>query len=586
MSVDTHMNISPVLGTGADDKLIGTGRSEVISGAGGDDVIKGLSGNDEIFGGGGDDRIYGQAGNDTIYGNGKPAFVDMTDLTMIEDTTATVTFIDEGAGYRNSLGVYEIKEDGSFGNVQILFANASKSGSGGELNPNESQVNFNVSSGAQLGFFVVSNGYGKGVENRMALDAESGTFELRNEVGEIGTISGGPVSLWYIDPSSGSEYEVKSHYGADIFHSTANSKNAYQLNADNYLHVVGRANAVSGDLLIGFEDLFGGGDNDYDDTIINVNLGQNNIVAQLPVSTGPSKIVSDDDILYGGDGADIIYGIGGDDIIFGGRDSDELYGNSGSDSLFGSSGNDTLEGHSGNDFLSGGSGNDSLSGGSGNDRLMGDSGDDILTGASGLDFLYGGSGNDVVSGNSGDDRIYGENGNDTLNGNSGNDRISGGNGNDVLNGHSGDDILSGDSGGDRLIGGGGADILSGGDHNDRVYGGSGNDQLYGDAGNDYLTGSSGNDLLVGGAGNDKLFGGAGSDIFDLSGFETGDRDIIADFKAGDLVDFSEFNLTSLDDLLLLGDQTGKNTVFEFDEGYSVRLNNTELTEFVAEDFLF
>ncbi len=586
MSVDTHMNISPVLGTGENDKLTGTGRSEVISGAAGDDVIYGLSGHDEIFGGSGDDRIYGQAGNDIIYGNGKPAFVDMTDLTMIEDTVATVTFVDEGAGFRNSLGVYEIKEDGSFGNVQILFANASKEGSGGNLKPNETQVSFDVSASAQLGFFVVSNGHGKGYQNREALESESGTFELRTATGEIGTISGGPVSLWHINAETGTEYEVRSQFGVNIFHSAATESNDYNLNADNYLHVVGRANAVSGDLLIGFEDIYGGGDNDYDDTIIRVNLGQNNIVAQLPVSSGSGGNVSDDDILYGGDGADVIYGIGGDDIIFGGNSDDELYGNSGSDSLFGSSENDILEGHSGNDYLSGGSGSDTLQGGSGNDRLMGDSGNDTLEGGSGLDFLYGGSGDDVVTGNSGDDQIFGDNGNDTLNGNSGDDRMSGGNGNDTLNGHSGNDTLSGGSGGDRLVGGGGDDVLSGGEHNDRLYGGSGNDELLGGSGNDYLTASSGNDILVGGSGNDKLFGGSGNDTFDLSGFQAGDLDIVADFKSGDTVDVSALNFASFDDLMTFGEQTGRNTVFEFDEGYSVRFNNVGLADFVAEDFLF
>ena len=586
MSVDTHMNISPVLGTVANDELTGTGRSEVISGVGGDDVIYGLSGNDEIFGGSGDDLIFGQSGNDTIYGNGKPSFVDMTDLIMIEDTIATVTFVDEGAGYRNSLGVYEIKEDGSFDNVQILFANASKEGSGGDLKPNETQVSFEVNANAQLGFFVVSNGHGKGYENREALEAENGTFELRTASGEIGTINGGPVSLWQIDPATDSEYEVKSQFGVDIFHSAASEKNDYGLNADNYLHVVGRANAVSGDLLIGFEDIYGGGDNDYDDTIIRVNLGQNNIVAQLPVSNGSGGTVSDDDVLYGGDGADVIYGIGGDDFISGGQEDDKLYGNSGNDSLYGRSGDDILEGHSGNDILSGGTGADGLQGGSGDDRLQGDSGDDTLSGGSGADELYGGSGADIVSGNSGDDFISGGNGADKLNGNSGADVLFGGNGNDTINGHTGNDVLSGGSGQDKLIGGSGDDVLSGGEHNDRVYGGSGNDELIGGSGNDYLTASSGNDILIGGSGNDKLFGGSGNDVFDLSGFEAGDRDIIADFKSGDVADVSSLNLASFDDLMSLGQQTGNNTVFEFEEGYSVRFNNVELTDFSAEDFLF
>lgn len=64
------------------------------------------------------------------------------------------------------------------------------------------------------------------------------------------------------------------------------------------------------------------------------------------------------------------------------------------------------------------------------------------------------------------------------------------------------------------------------------------------------------------------------------------RDIVADFKSGDTVDVSALNFASFDDLMTFGEQTGRNTVFEFDEGYSVRFNNVELADFVAEDFLF
>lgn len=585
MSVDTHMNISPLLGTSANDSMVGTGRSEVISGAGGDDVIQGLSGHDEIFGGGGDDRLYGQGGNDTIYGNGKPAFVDMTKLVMTEDAEATVTFVDEGAGYRNALGVYEVNEDKTFGNVRILFPNASKSGSGGELLPNESQVSFNVAAGAQLGFFVVSNGYGKGYENRLALDSQSGTFELRTVSGDVGTLDGGPVTLWHSDAAAGTQYEVKSQFGYDIFHSTAHKANDFALNPDNYLHVVGRANAVSGDLLIGFEDLHGGGDNDYDDTVISVNLGQPNIVAQLPISTGTGNNVSDDDVIYGGDGADTIYGIGGDDMISGGRGDDSLHGNSGDDTIYGSYGNDRLEGNSGNDSLSGGGDADYLSGGSGNDTLMGDSGSDTMLGGSGADAMYGGSGLDTLSGNSGDDLLFGENGNDTLNGNSGNDRMFGGFGNDTINGHSGDDVLEGGSGGDRLIGGGGDDSIYGGDHNDRIYGGAGADELFGELGNDYLTAGSGNDVISGGSGSDKLFGGSGIDTFVLADFQAGDRDVIADFEAGETIDWTWFNLGTFEALMAHASQSGSKTIFEFDQNFTVQLNNFDVAQASADDFI-
>ena len=203
MTVDTDMNISPILGTNYDDTLTGTGRSEVLSGAGGDDIIYALSGDDEVFGGTGNDTLYGQGGNDTLYGNGKPAYVDMANMILTNTTTATVTFMDEGAGYRNSLGVYEIAEDGAIHNTQILFANASKDGSGGNLVPGESAVQFEVSAGAQLGFFVVSNGYNKGSSNRAALEAADGGYEFRTPDGNAGSINDNAVELWHIDETTG-----------------------------------------------------------------------------------------------------------------------------------------------------------------------------------------------------------------------------------------------------------------------------------------------------------------------------------------------------------------------------------------------
>ena len=584
MSVNTHMNISPVLGTSAGDTLTGTGRSEVLSGAGGNDILYGLSGNDEMFGGSGDDILHGHAGNDTLYGNGRPTYLNMNKLVMSESLDATVTFIDEGAGFRNALGVYEIGDDGEIGNVQILFPNASKAGSGGSLTPGQSQVNFDVSAGTQLGFFVVSNGYGKGYENRNALEAQTGIFEFRNADGQIGNINGGPVNLWHVDAETGAEYQVRSQYGYDIYHSAATANNDYSLNADSYLHVVGRANSVSGDLLIGFEDLRGGGDNDYDDTVINVHLGQKNIVSQFPEPSGNGGPVTDDDDLFGGDGDDIIYGIGGDDYITGGRGNDELHGNSGNDEVWGNDGADILQGQSGNDVMYGGSGADQVIGGSGDDRLYGGSGDDEVTGGSGVDTLHGDSGNDTLSGSSGSDLLFGGNGNDVLNGNSGDDVLNGGNGNDTLNGHSGDDTLSGGSGQDRLVGGGGDDVLRGGEHNDKVYGGSGNDDLYGDGGNDYLSAGSGNDTIAGGSGSDKLFGGSGVDLFVLADMQNGDRDIVADFGSSDQIDWTWFAFKNHDELMSYASQEGSHTLFSFDD-YSVRLNNFNLDSVELDYFL-
>jgi len=586
MTVDTDMNISPVLGNNQDNRLVGTGRSEVLSGAGGDDTIFALSGNDEVFGGTGNDLLYGHAGNDTMYGNGKPAYIDMANMVITEQTTATVTFMDEGAGYRNALGVYEIGEGESVSNVQILFANASKQGSGGDLIPGQSAVSFDVSAGAQLGFFVVSNGYGKGYQNREALDGINGTYEMRDVNGQPATMNA-PMELFYTDNTTGAETHVQSQFGNDLFHSATSADNDYAANPDNYMHVVGRASTVTGSVLIGFEDIHGGGDNDYDDTIITVELGQTNVVNLLPPTSPSSGNLPDDDIIYGGDGDDVLYGISGHDYLYGGNGNDELSGNSGNDKLFGNGGVDILHGNSGNDILQGGSGNDTLSGNSGDDELSGGNGNDTLSGGSGHDRADGGSGNDIINGGSGMDVLFGGSGDDTINGNSDDDTIFGDSGSDTLNGQSGNDTLSGGNGIDKLIGGGGDDILLGGLHNDKLYGGSGNDKLEGGDGRDYLTAGSGNDVIEGGLGNDKLRGGSGSDQF-LFDFSQGDlgNDRIYDFELTDTISLLNSGLTDFVGLQDYITDTNKGAVIDFDNDISITIHTMDVASLTEDLFMF
>lgn len=587
MSVDTDFNISPKIGTNSADNLIGTGRSEVLSGKGGDDTIRALSGNDEVFGGSGNDLMYGQGGDDVMYGNGRPAYVDMANLTISEGTTATVTFMDEGAGYRNALGVYEIGQDGSISSVQILFPNASKIGSGGDLTPGESNVQFDVSEGAQLGFFVVSNGYGKGSANAEALSSNDGTFEFRTLEGQPGTINDSEVELWLVDANGGADTHVKSQYGYSVFHSAASAANGFAPNPDAYSHVVGRANAVAGEILIGFEDLYGGGDNDYDDTVIVVDIGQANVVSLLPMPSGNGGNLPDDDIIYGGDGNDTLYGISGEDYLAGGFGNDELFGNSGDDILYGNDGTDILTGNSGSDELHGGAGKDTLNGNSGNDVLNGDGGNDLLSGGSGDDELAGGSGADTLNGGSGADNLSGGSGNDVLNGNSGDDTLNGESGADTLNGHSGNDILLGGGGKDKLIGGGGDDTLSGGENNDRLYGGSGDDELSGGAGNDYLTASSGSDTLIGGQGNDKLIGGSGADtfVFDhADGLIGADR--IYDFSIDDMLLFVDFDFSNFGNSSSYMSQQGDDVLFQLSDVEQVLVHDVKTDDFTSDNIMF
>jgi hypothetical protein len=88
---------------------------------------------------------------------------------------------------------------------------------------------------------------------------------------------------------------------------------------------------------------------------------------------------------------------------------------------------------------------------------------------------------------------------------------------------------NGDASGDTLIG-----IES-------VAGSAKNDLLSGDAVANSLTGNGGNDSLNGRGGKDVLTGGSGSDrfIFDSADNANGDR--VADWRGGDILDFSRID---------------------------------------------
>ena len=587
-------NITPIFGTREADTLFGNGRSEVFSGRQGDDTVYARSGSDELFGGSGDDTLRGESGNDILYGGGGPSFVDMTALTITEDVTGRVTFLGEGAGYRNALGIYKVDEDGTISDVDILFPNASKVGSGGNLVPGESAVDVPLSAGDQIGFFIVSNGYGRGADNARLLADLEGTFELRAPDGSPGNLhTHDELRLFHIDAETGDATGVRSQYGYDIYHSAAYPETDYAPNPDNFPHTVGRVNSVTGEIILGFEDLRGGGDRDYDDTVFSFDVGVSNarvldpniphneggddVDPVIDGDTGDVTAASENDFLYGGNGADQIFGMAGNDTADGGNGADKIWGNSGADTLSGGAGADTLSGGGDNDTLYGGTGNDSLDGNSGDDFLFGEDGDDGLIGSSGNDQLFGGSGNDDLSGGSGDDQLDGGVGNDTLAGGTGADVLTGGSGTDRLDGGKGDDQLDGGDGGDRLKGGSGADQLTGGEGKDYLNGGSSDDSLDGGDGNDCLLGEKGSDVLTGGLGDDTF-------VFRFSDAD-GSTDSITDFSAGDKIELRGFDFDTFEDVFAAAKDVDDDIVIDVTASDAIVIEDASISGMTEDWFL-
>lgn len=167
--------------------------------------------------------------------------LDPKQLTLSHDTNARVYFVGEGAGYQNSLGFftseYSLQSGIKKTDAKIIFPNASSNSSylgkttGIKRDKNNPLLSGDFvdlgvkSAGTQLNFFIVSNG---------------------------------------------------NQGGTQVF--TTDPKN----NPDKLQHVVSFAMAVANSpyLILGFEDLMGGGDKDYNDVVIAVDVGRAN-VAQL-----------------------------------------------------------------------------------------------------------------------------------------------------------------------------------------------------------------------------------------------------------------------------------------------------------------
>ncbi|QQM33128.1 hypothetical protein JET14_22010 (plasmid) [Martelella lutilitoris] len=243
------------------------------------------------------------------------------------------------------------------------------------------------------------------------------------------------------------------------------------------------------------------------------------------IGVGDAEIISSDDILVGGAGADQLDGAEGWDWIVGGGGNDVLNGGSEADTLLGGDGNDILNGGFDLDYLEGGAGADILNGG--------DYGLDWDTAG------YAGS-NAAVNINLSAHTAYG--------GHADGDQLNG-----ILNlvGSDYDDHLTGNEYRNVLEGGAGADVLDGGwntasdiydfasyfrssegvtasladrsvntgDAAGDVYiniraleGSAFGDILIGDANDNPLWGHGGDDVLIVGEGADLAYGGFGFDV--------------------------------------------------------------------------
>ena len=486
---------------------------------------------------------------------------DANDVYVNYQSDARVTFQGEIAGYRNSVGGYQVDGDGNIVGVQLLWGDASDN----KLETGQSTAVYEgIDKGNQLGFFVIQNGFGKlpdcsyeGDGNsfpdsgqwvfvRADFDANSHSPEdYRYNVNE----DTGAPKLVFVE-EDGTVHSINTN----VYHSTHQDALNPEGNVDDREHFVAGVDAENGILNFGFEDLYGGGDEDFNDGMFSVEIDVRDLVQV------PNALFVEDDAgnstfqMADPDGAnmqsltltmtncldgDQLNLSGGYEIVDG-----QLLLTDGTDLGLAASIHDdgstitvTIEGEASTElyesivqsinFFNPDQGVDisgvrdiSVEGVSAHGEEM-----DILstTRTVGED--------QVINGTAENDTLNGGYGDDTLTGGGGHDNYYAGDGNDVVIGGDGSDLMSGGDGHDSLSGGGNNDLINAGDGHDTVDGGSGDDLIYAGAGDDEVHGGSGNDEIIGGAGDDTLSGGEGADIF-YFGTEDGSDNISGGLGGG------------------------------------------------------
>jgi len=298
-----------------------------------------------------------------------PASLTVQDIAITDGSAALPStgvlhlqtdFLYSYAGYNNSVGYYVADANGNPIGGAIIESNAHQTGA------HDTVIDLSqYQGGATLGFFLVENG---------AYNFASLT-------------DGTPVTFAEVDG-------VWKGYADGILLDKADGTVVFSdqtLNADGYDHVQSVDTAQ-----IGWEDLWSGGDKDFNDVGMNAKL---QLIQLTPTDDDQTVTVTATD--KGGLTAESSFHLDltTANATFDGHQTGDaaanlLIGNGHSNILFGGAGDDTLIGGDGHDYLLGGTGNDTLHGGLGSDILIGGEGSDrfVFTDLHNLDTVDGGNG--------------------------------------------------------------------------------------------------------------------------------------------------------------------------------------------------
>ena len=561
-------------GSSANDFLTGTLFGDIIDGLegddllrgeGGDDVIRDGAGNDIAIGGAGDDVFIAGTGANDFRGNAGSDTVDFSELSgraTVNLATQTVSAVPGEAGDDVIIGIENLV--GTDGNDFFIGTSGMNSLDGG------------------AGDDVINGGVGNDT--------------IR--VGEGDDLAiGGDGNDVFIAGTGVNEYRGNAGLDTVDFSELSESVNVNLLTQS-----IAGSGEASDDTIASIDNLIG---TVFNDTLVG-NTGRNQ--------------------LEGGEGDDLLSGGGGNDFLFDGAGNDTVVGGDGLDRFFDGDGDDILLGGAGNDIFFAGDGANTYNGNAGVDVIdysgftlgvvvdleaQTNSSDDTIIA---VENLFGSAQGDIFIGTAVSNSLLGRGGDDVLDGGGGNDVLLGGSGDDIIFDGTGNDLSLGGSGNDIFIAGTGADTYNGNagvdvvDYSNLTTGITidlQTGQHTGEAENDILTsiegviGTTGNDTLTGSAianrlggdqGDDTLTGLGGADIFEFDG-DSGGEDTITDFSIadGDVIELALLGgdvFTSIEDIEDDITQDGADTLIDFGNGNSLRLNNVDAATLSDDQFIF
>ena len=162
-------------------------------------------------------------------------------LTGVDGRNFEVTLEDLGvADYENVVGSYQIAPDGSISNIRILFENTN-------TDVGDTEVLSGVPAGHQVGFFVIQDG-----ADWLDTLADLDSFTFVELDGDPGNADAGAALFLAVDGTLQGDVTVLHSYDPT-------------LNADGMEHVLTGINPGEQTITLGFEDMTGGGDYDFED---------------------------------------------------------------------------------------------------------------------------------------------------------------------------------------------------------------------------------------------------------------------------------------------------------------------------------